>query len=126
MASTRSPEQIRALYRSFLRELPPRPILVSPRAPLHSQLRAQFESAAPSASATQATASPSLSHGEHYVSFLQAQRVYTTLLERYNPGMAGTMDEEERIRLTARRVGMNLPVEFSEDAEGKEKRNGSQ
>lgn len=29
------------------------------------------------------------------------------LLERYNPGM--NMDEEERVRLSARRVGLNLP-----------------
>lgn len=29
------------------------------------------------------------------------------LLERYNPGMG--MNEEERVRLTARRVGMDLP-----------------
>lgn len=37
--------------------------------------------------------------------------MYATLLERYNPGM--NMDEEERVRLTARRVGMDLPDEFS-------------
>jgi ATP synthase assembly factor FMC1 len=37
--------------------------------------------------------------------------MYATLLERYNPGMG--MDEEERVRLTARRVGMDLPEEFS-------------
>lgn len=37
--------------------------------------------------------------------------MYATLLERYNPGM--NMDEEERVRLTARRVGMDLPEEFS-------------
>lgn len=36
--------------------------------------------------------------------------MYATLLERYNPGME--MDEEERVRLTARRVGMDLPEEF--------------
>jgi ATP synthase assembly factor FMC1 len=36
--------------------------------------------------------------------------MYATLLERYNPGM--NMDEEERVRLTARRVGMDLPEEF--------------
>ena len=35
--------------------------------------------------------------------------MYATLLERYNPGM--TMDEEERVRLTARRIGMELPEE---------------
>ena len=36
--------------------------------------------------------------------------MYATLLERYNPGM--NMDEEERVRLTARRVGMDLPEEY--------------
>ena len=37
--------------------------------------------------------------------------MYATLLERYNPGMS--MDEEERVRLTARRVGMELPEEWT-------------
>jgi hypothetical protein len=35
--------------------------------------------------------------------------MYATLVARYNPGM--DMDQEERVRLTARRVGMDLPVE---------------
>ncbi|GAB7347664.1 hypothetical protein MBLNU459_g4528t2 [Dothideomycetes sp. NU459] len=47
---------------------------------------------------------------EQFVQYVRAQRVYATLLERYNPGM--NMDEEERVRLTARRVGMDLPVEW--------------
>ncbi|KAK8098062.1 uncharacterized protein PG998_013548 [Apiospora kogelbergensis] len=50
----------------------------------------------------------------------RAQRQYVTLIERYNPGMG--MDEEERTRLTARRVGMDLPVEYSvDDVEGEKK-----
>lgn len=36
--------------------------------------------------------------------------MYATLLERYNPGIEG-VDEEERMRLTARRVGMEMPAE---------------
>lgn len=36
--------------------------------------------------------------------------MYATLLERYNPGMS--MDGEEKVRLTARRVGMDLPEEW--------------
>jgi len=36
--------------------------------------------------------------------------MYATLLERYNPNI--DMGDEERVRLTARRVGMNLPQEF--------------
>lgn len=39
--------------------------------------------------------------------------MYATLLERYNPGM--DMSEEERVRLTARKVGMNLPIDFKVD-----------
>ena len=44
--------------------------------------------------------------------YLKSQRMYNTLLERYNPGM--NMDEEERVRLTARRVGLDLPPEEGE------------
>jgi hypothetical protein len=47
--------------------------------------------------------------------------MYATLVERYNPGVS--MDEEERVRLTARRVGMNLPEEYTvkvtKDGDGK-------
>ncbi len=42
--------------------------------------------------------------------------MYASLLERYNPGMG--MSEEERVRLSARRVGMNLPVEFEKEGGG--------
>lgn len=48
--------------------------------------------------------------------YARAQRTYSALLERYNPGM--NLDEEERIRLTARRVGMDLP-ELYEGEDGK-------
>ncbi len=36
--------------------------------------------------------------------------MYVSLLERYNPGM--NMNEEERVRLSARKVGMDLPQEY--------------
>jgi hypothetical protein len=51
-----------------------------------------------------------LQQAEEFVKYVQAQRMYATLIERYNPGMG--MSEEERVRLTARRVGMDLPPEF--------------
>lgn len=51
-----------------------------------------------------------MAQAEQFVKYMQAQRQYVTLVERYNPGMG--MSEEERVRLTARRVGMELPVEF--------------
>ncbi|KAH6640403.1 hypothetical protein F5144DRAFT_560208 [Chaetomium tenue] len=114
MATTRS------LYRSLLRELPPRPLLSTPRAPLHQRLRENFQQpqsdTAPTSSAAGPTAELRAAQAEQYVAYLRAQRTYVTLLERYNPGMG--MDEEERVRLTARRVGMDLPVEYDVDAEG--------
>lgn len=47
---------------------------------------------------------------EQAVQYLKAQRMYGTLLERYNPG--ADMSEEDRVRLTARRVGMDMPSEW--------------
>lgn len=92
----------RSLYRSLLRELPPRPVLSSPRAPLHQSLRDQFHNAPNSPVHVAQT--------EQLLAYVKAQRTYVALLERYNPGMG--MDEEERVRLTARRVGMDLPKEY--------------
>jgi len=37
--------------------------------------------------------------------------MYTTLIERYNPGM--NMSTEDRVKLTARRVGMDMPDDWS-------------
>lgn len=36
--------------------------------------------------------------------------MYTTLLERYNPSLR--METEDRVRLSARRVGLNMPAEW--------------
>ncbi|GAP92904.1 putative Ras guanyl-nucleotide exchange factor [Rosellinia necatrix] len=95
--------RLRSLYRCFLRELPPRPLSsADSRSPLHQKLRQSFSNDAPR--------EPSIAQAEQFLDYLKAQRQYTTLLERYNPGM--NMEEEERIRLSARRVGMNLPKEF--------------
>jgi hypothetical protein len=103
-----NPTHLRSLYRSLLRELPPRPLLSRDRSPLHARLRASF--ASPSMQGDIAAA-----QAEQFVAYLRSQRMYATLLERYNPGME--MDEEERVRLTARRVGMDLPIEFGKDGE---------
>ncbi|MCJ1284436.1 hypothetical protein MMC26_003768 [Xylographa opegraphella] len=103
MAPT-TPPALRSLYRSILRELPHRPL--STPSPLQQRIRSSFST----------TPSPSTSSeydflaAEQYVQYARAQRMYATLLERYNPGMG--MDEEERVRLTARRVGMDLPEEW--------------
>ncbi|KAH6610616.1 hypothetical protein Trco_000636 [Trichoderma cornu-damae] len=100
-----SPANLRSLYRSLLRELPPRPILSSPRTPLHHRIRSSFTD-------KNSSSSQSPDHHAHLahqlVAYLRAQRMYVTLIERYNPGME--MSQDERIRLTARRVGMDLPA----------------
>ncbi|KAH7151828.1 hypothetical protein B0J13DRAFT_546943 [Dactylonectria estremocensis] len=104
MAST--PASLRSLYRSILRELPPRPILATPRSALHTRLRESF------AVTTTADAKPAARAevAAQAVAYLRSQRLYSTLLERYNPGMG--MPTDERVRLTARKVGMNLPIEY--------------
>lgn len=127
--------QLRSLYRRVLRELPspskPHTILSHP-----SQLKLQVRASILSPSQTTATPKSALTaaavsdptsasseftihtkktteqriqESEQFVQYVQAQRQYLSLLERYNPGM--NMTEEERTRLTARRVGMDLPVD---------------
>jgi hypothetical protein len=53
---------------------------------------------------------------QQLVAYLRSQRQYATLLDRYNPGM--NMDEEERLRLTARRVGMEMPLSYKKGKDG--------
>lgn len=100
--SNPTPATLRSLYRSLLRELPPRPFLTTPRPPLHQRLRDNFQQPTPDAAQA--------AQAEQFLAYLRAQHEYVALIERYNPGMG--MDEEERVRLTARRVGMDLPVEY--------------
>lgn len=117
-----TPSLLRSLYRSFLRELPSRPL--STRSPLHHRIRETFASASPSSTVVgagagnEADALRETQHADQYIQYIRAQRMYVTLLERYNPGMG--MDEEERVRLSARRVGMNMPVEFGGKKGGEE------
>lgn len=96
---TSSPSHIRSLYRALLRELPHRPL--SAPSPIQQRIRTTFSSE---------DTTHQLEETEQFIQYAKAQRMYATLLERYNPGMG--MDEEERVRLSARRVGMNMPEEF--------------
>lgn len=41
------------------------------------------------------------------VTYLKNQRTYNELLERYNPGL--TMSQEDNVRKTANRVGLSVP-----------------
>ncbi|KAJ5758103.1 uncharacterized protein N7511_006797 [Penicillium nucicola] len=123
--------QTRATYRALLRELP-RKSLKTP-SPIHQSLRKTFRPEPSSTTTTTTTTSTSTSalpfstpktpeeiairvqEAEQLAQYARAQRSYCELLERYNPGMS--MDEEEKIRLTARRVGFDLPALHT--AEGK-------
>ncbi|CCU76859.1 unnamed protein product [Blumeria hordei] len=100
-----SPTHIRAVYRCLLRELPYRRLADLAKSPLHARLRHAMLS----------ERHTSIQLAEQALQYARAQRLYVTLVERYNPGMA--MDQGEKIRLTARRVGMQLPVEFDPAAE---------
>ena len=94
-----SPSHLRSLYRSLLRELPHRPL--STPSPIQKRIRNTISSD---------SVPMQIEEAEQYIQYAKAQRMYATLLERYNPGMS--MDEEEKVRLTARRVGMDLPEEW--------------
>lgn len=97
----------RSLYRALLRELPTHTIKQS-ASPLRLSIRTHFQSLTD----LPTTASPEYALArrqemEQAVQYLRAQRTYGALLERYNPG--ADMSEEDRVRLTARRVGMDMP-----------------
>ncbi|KAH8422633.1 LYR motif-containing protein [Aspergillus melleus] len=101
----------RSTYRALLRELPRRQL--SSPTPLHQRIRALYRVPISETQRSNQTAAEALSHrlqeAEQMALYARAQRTYAALVERYNPGM--TMDEKEKIRLTARRVGWDLPVE---------------
>ncbi|QPG97777.1 hypothetical protein C2857_006857 [Epichloe festucae Fl1] len=102
------PPRLRSIYRSILRELPPRPILAAPRSHLRKHLRASFSDSPRDSQA--------VAQAEQLAAYLRSQRLYVTLIERYNPGM--DMDEGERVRLSARRVGLDMPELFGENRAG--------
>ncbi|KAH4006295.1 hypothetical protein HBI56_099010 [Parastagonospora nodorum] len=109
---SQTPAQLRSLYRRILRELPI-PASTTPSRTSHQKLstpstlqkRIRDTLAKPAANTDSR-----IQQAEQFAQYVQAQRTYLALIERYNPGMG--MSEEERVRLSARRVGMNLPVEY--------------
>ncbi|KAJ5246001.1 hypothetical protein N7468_000984 [Penicillium chermesinum] len=124
--------QARSTYRALLRELPRRSL--STPSPLHQRLRQVFRSQGQTASTTAPDASQPASsampfsiptttedlslriqEAEQLAKYARAQRSYCALLERYNPGM--NLNDEERIRLTARRVGMDLPELYEDEGQ---------
>src|SRR5690554_1878101 len=87
----------RSLYRSFLRELPP---ISHARTPMHNSLRATF--------AGPVDAAPAPNIANEFLTYLRSQRLYVTLLERYNPGLQGESDVQDVVKRTARRVGLEI------------------
>jgi ATP synthase assembly factor FMC1, mitochondrial len=92
-----------------------RSTLLSDPSPLQRHIRTNFLKTPSTSQASEnqssiAATRRAIEQAEQFVQYIKAQRMYTTLVERYNPGM--TMSEEEKVRLTARRVGMDLPVEL--------------
>lgn len=114
--------QARSAYRALLREHPRRNLRATSTTPLHNRLRELFRTGVPTNTTTTTTSAESadasapaeartqrVQEAEQIAQYARAQRMYAHLLDLYNPGMS--MNEEEKIRLTARRVGWELPVE---------------
>ncbi|GIJ84442.1 hypothetical protein Asppvi_003289 [Aspergillus pseudoviridinutans] len=103
---------VRSTYRAILRELPRRSL--SNPTPLQQRIREAFRTGTSAGAGEQSptAADPHfeqrVQEAEQMAQYARAQRTYAALVERYNPGM--TMTEKEKIRLTARRVGFDLPV----------------
>ncbi len=106
-----SRSHVLSLYRFILREIPHRHL--SKPSPIQQRIRSVFKSADSSVGNNSISIAQRVAEAEQYVQYTKAQRMYSTLLERYNPGIGSVMDEDERVRQTARRVGMDLPDEFS-------------
>ncbi|KAL4869131.1 hypothetical protein BDV12DRAFT_185364 [Aspergillus spectabilis] len=100
---------LKTTYRAILRELPRRSL--SSPTPLHNRIREAYRSSMiPSSNNSEASEEEAwrrLQEAEQFAQYAKAQRTYASLVDRYNPG--SLMDEEERVRLTARRVGLDLP-----------------
>ncbi|GAA5961352.1 hypothetical protein JCM8115_001563 [Rhodotorula mucilaginosa] len=123
------------LYRSTLRQFVKNSIHPragrSPSIPQH--LRLLFESGR-TIKADSADATRFARDVENMVVFLQSRRIHKELVDRYNP--THDMTQDERIKATANRVGLNTPFEYDpaaprpiptgeESAEGEQEQQGS-
>ncbi|KAF7597051.1 hypothetical protein BBP40_010525 [Aspergillus hancockii] len=105
--------QAKSTYRALLRELPRRTL--SNPTPLQIRIREHFRNSIMQEKADEEVVQFRIREADQLAQYARAQRSYVQLVDRYNPGM--TMDEQEKIRLTARRVGMDLPVEVKNTKE---------
>jgi len=65
-----------------------------------------------------------IAEGNDVLLFLRSQRTYKTLLERYNPSVG--IEQDEKVRRTARRVGLELPEDLKARIEESEEEEPSQ
>ncbi|KAL4798083.1 hypothetical protein BDV19DRAFT_386741 [Aspergillus venezuelensis] len=119
MTASSTTSTIKSTYRAILRELPRRSL--NNRTPLHTRIRETYKQTITSTSTNTSELSPqalaALQQAEQFAAYAKAQRTYAALVDRYNPG--SLMDEEERVRLTARRVGLDLPELHTDKKDGK-------
>ncbi|KAK9380041.1 uncharacterized protein V2V93DRAFT_371511 [Kockiozyma suomiensis] len=78
---------------------------------LRSVMRQQFRSLEKE-KAEQGKLSQKARDANEILVYLRSQRTYKTLLDKYNP--TATLEDHERIRLTARRVGLELPKDIEQ------------
>ncbi|KAI0254279.1 hypothetical protein BJV78DRAFT_1121729 [Lactifluus subvellereus] len=88
-------------YRAILREI--YKASISPRSTRGRATALNFRAVLESTKATDFDSST-----QNAITFLRSQRMYKTLLDRYNPLI--DLTAEERIEATARRVGLNMPI----------------
>lgn len=103
------------LYRNLLRELSKSSIF--PRSARNPIIIANLQAAFLNRTVQDSTQCKDL---ENAIAFLSADRLYKGLLEKYSP--LHNLSEEDRIKATARRVGLDTPEEYKPWNQGPEKR----
>ncbi|WRT69374.1 uncharacterized protein IL334_006358 [Kwoniella shivajii] len=104
-----STSPITHLYRSLLREL--RLVSQKPRSVRNPTVLQHVRTIVDTSSDKQTLSRTLLETRD----FLRSSRIHAELLKRYNP--IHGMTEEERIKATARRVGLDVPLEFKNEKE---------
>ncbi|KAL5488324.1 hypothetical protein ACEPAI_6432 [Sanghuangporus weigelae] len=107
--------QCRATYRSVLRELAKSSIV--PRASRNHEIARTFRSIFDEqcSSSSSKDSEKLFRDMRNATTFLRAQRIHKELLDRYNP--LHDMTQEERVKATANRVGLNTPIDVKKPDE---------
>ncbi|KAI5120931.1 hypothetical protein M0805_002911 [Coniferiporia weirii] len=100
--------QYRAAYRSFLREVSRSSIVphAKQNRGIVQSVRVTFENHRAMPGANDVKLFRDVGNA---ITFLRSQRIHKELVDRYNP--LHDLSPQERIRATARRVGLDMPIE---------------